>query len=238
MISIVMPAWNEEKYIAESLTALLAAVRRAEACGYGCEVIVVDNASTDATVERARAFPVRIVREEVRRIATARNAGARAAGGRVLAFIDADSRASDNSLVRIVETLDSGRFIGGGVKVRFERWTLRAALAYGGLPVAMRVLGLSAGMVFTTSDVFRALGGFDERLFAGEDLQFLRALRRHGAKCGKKFANLSDVYVITSIRKVGNMRFKDWLLYPRFLIDRNAARRRENCALWYDARYR
>jgi glycosyltransferase involved in cell wall biosynthesis len=238
LISVIIPAWNEEKNISDTLRALFVCVGLLEAKGGTCEVIVVDNASTDATVERASAFPVRVVREETRRIAAVRNAGAKAASGQYLVFIDADSHPSPDALVRIRETLVSGVYVGGGVRIKPERWTPRVILAYGALPVVVRLLGVSGGMIFTTRDVYDALGGFDETVYASEDLAFVLAMRDYGRKCGKKFANLSDVYIVTSTRKLRNMRWRDWLIFPRYFVDKNALRRRECCALWYDERYR
>jgi len=238
LISVVMPAWNEEKYIGPTLESLFVAVRALEGAGGRAEVIVVDNASTDGTPEIAGAFPVRIVREEVRRISTVRNRGVRESAGEYLAFLDADSHPSPNALVRIRETLRGGRFVGGGVKILPDRWTPFAAVAYGPLSLSKYIIGVSAGMIFTTRAVFDVLGGFDERLYAAEDLEFAKALRARAAKTGKKFANLSDVYVTTSTRKLYKSRVRDMLAVPGYLLKKGIVRRRENCRLWYDENYR
>jgi glycosyltransferase involved in cell wall biosynthesis len=238
VISVVIPAWNEEKYIGAALEALFAAAENLKAAGGEAEVIVVDNASSDATAERAARFGVKVIREEERRIATVRNAGARAATGGFLAFLDADSRPSPNALVRIRETLSSGQYLGGGVRIRPEKWTLAAAPAFAGLRVVERILGISAGMVFATREAFDAVGGFDESVYASEDLRFVLALREYARKCGKKFANLSDVSIITSIRKYRRARLGDLWAMPRYIFDRKAVEERRNCGLWYDERYR
>jgi glycosyltransferase involved in cell wall biosynthesis len=238
LVSIIIPARNEELYIGRTLEALFVAARNLETAGGRAETIVVDNASTDATADRAGEFPVTVVREETRRIASVRNAGARAARGEFLVFLDADSRPSPNALVRIAETLSSGRYAGGGVKIRPEKWNLGVLVVYGGLPLVTRILGVSAGMLFSTREAFDAVGGFDERLYAAEDLELAIALKRHARICGKKFANLSDVYITTSIRKLHKSTIREHLIFPWYLVNKQAVRRRENCRLWYNDGYR
>ena len=233
LLSVVIPAWNEEAYIGETLRAVFEAVARLESAGGRAEVIVVDNGSTDATVERTRAFPVRVVNEPRRRIATVRNAGALAARGEYLAFVDADSRPSANSLERIWRVLSTGRFTGGGTRICPERRSLRLAPLYL-IPAMMRVvLGVSGGMIFATREDFDAVGRFDEGLYAAEDFELVLALRRRAHKTGKKFANLSDVRIVTSVRKADKASWREWLIFPKYLFNRDSARRFENCRLWY-----
>jgi glycosyltransferase involved in cell wall biosynthesis len=233
LVSVVIPAWNEEAYIGGTLAAVFEAVGRLEAAGGRAEVIVVDNASADATAERASAFPVRVVTETRRCIAAVRNAGARAARGEYLAFLDADSRPSVNSLERIWRTLSTGQFVGGGVRICPERRSWRLAPLYL-IPAVMRVvLGISGGMIFARREDFDAVGGFDEGLYAAEDFELLLALRRRAHKTGKKFANLSDVRIVTSVRKAEKAAWREWLIFPKYLFNRDSARRFENCRLWY-----
>jgi glycosyltransferase involved in cell wall biosynthesis len=232
-LSVVIPAWNEEKYIAPTLEALLAAGQTLESAGGAFEVIVVDNASTDRTVECAKAFPVTVISEQRRCIATVRNRGVEAARGEFLAFVDADSRASVNSLERIWRTLSAGKCAGGGVKILPDKWTLSVIPFYGLGPAMQLLLGISAGMIFATREAFDAVGGFDEALYAAEDLEFVRAIKAWGRKCGKKFANLTDVHIKTSTRKFTKASFRDWLIFPRYMLNPASVRRIENCRFWY-----
>jgi glycosyltransferase involved in cell wall biosynthesis len=85
-ISIIIPAYNEERYLARCLDSVAAQQLRPH------EVIVVDNNSTDHTVDVARRYPfVRVVSESQQGRVYARNAGFEAARGTVLARIDADA---------------------------------------------------------------------------------------------------------------------------------------------------
>ncbi len=96
-ISVVVPAWNEEKYIGRTLRSLLdQSLERSE-----YEIIVVDGHSKDGTVAIARKLVDRVLFEDRKSIGYARNVGARAASGEIVAFIDADSIATRNWLLRI-----------------------------------------------------------------------------------------------------------------------------------------
>jgi len=86
-VSVVIPAYNEEKYLSDCLWALQNQNYPADQF----EVIVVDNASTDATAEIARRFGVRLLYEPVKGIARARQRGFEAARGEVIASTDADT---------------------------------------------------------------------------------------------------------------------------------------------------
>ena len=87
-LSIIIPAYNEEKLITRCLTSVFAALATAESRLNGSEVIVADNDSTDATADLARQAGARVVFEPKRQIARARNAGAAAATGDWFLFVE------------------------------------------------------------------------------------------------------------------------------------------------------
>lgn len=88
-LSIVIPAYNEERYIGECLSSLESELRRAP---YDIEVVVVNNASTDRTREVAAAFPfVRVVDEFKKGLVQARQAGYLVSTGDLIANVDADT---------------------------------------------------------------------------------------------------------------------------------------------------
>ena len=89
MISFIVPAYNEETELPFTLAALRAAT---SGLSQPFEIIVVDDASTDATPEIAEQAGARVVSIHRRQIAAARNAGAHAAQGEYLFFVDADTR--------------------------------------------------------------------------------------------------------------------------------------------------
>ncbi len=83
-VSVVVPAYNEEKYIGECLEALTNQDEKPD------EIIVVDNKCTDHTVSIAQQYPVKIIREEKQGMIFARNAGFNYAKSDIIARCDAD----------------------------------------------------------------------------------------------------------------------------------------------------
>jgi glycosyltransferase involved in cell wall biosynthesis len=178
MISFVVPAYNEERLLGVALTAIHAAAREV---GDPYEVVVVDDASTDGTARVAVAAGARVVTVAHRQIARTRNAGARAASGDLLFFVDADTVISAVTLRAALAALRDGA-VGGGASLRLDGqmpWHGHVLLVL--VRAAMRAGRLAAGcFVFCTRGAFEAAGGFDEALFATEEIAFSRALARHG----------------------------------------------------------
>lgn len=94
-VSVVVPAYNEEKYIATCLQNLLDQDIPAD------EIIVVDNNSTDNTVEIASKYPVTIIHERTQGMTPCRNAGFNFANFEIIARTDADSRVPKNWIEEI-----------------------------------------------------------------------------------------------------------------------------------------
>src|ERR1035437_2767541 len=87
-ISVIIPAHNEEKYIGSCLEHLL---KYSE--GRFCEIIVIDNASTDRTADIAKGYPgVRVISEPRKGTGHARQTGFESSIGDLLAYFDADTR--------------------------------------------------------------------------------------------------------------------------------------------------
>lgn len=228
--SFVIPAYNEAK----ALPATLEAIRSSMAAtGRSHEVVVADDGSTDATAAIAAASGARVVPVHYRQIARTRNAGARAARGRKLVFVDADTRVNESLLRAAFAAFDAGA-VGGGARPKFEGgtplWT-RCAMRLVVEPMAM--LRLAAGcFVFARRAPFEAVGGFDERHFAGEELMLSWALQRHG-----RFVILPD-RVETSARKfVGSTPAQTlWLGMKITARGMRGVRRRQGNEFWYDVR--
>jgi len=196
MLSIIVPAHDE----AAQIGAVVAGLQRAGAgCGEPFEVLVVDDSSSDGTGALAAAAGARVVRCEVRQIAAARNVGARAARGDLFLFVDGDTF-PDAALVRAALARLAAGAVGGGARARFD-----AAPWYGHLVMAVvtRALawaGLCGGcFLYVRRDAFEAVGGFDERLFAAEEIALARALRTRG-----RFVVLRE-RVVTSGRKLRDL---------------------------------
>jgi glycosyltransferase involved in cell wall biosynthesis len=230
MLSFVVPAHNEEASVAAAVAAIGAA---ATAAGAAHEIVVVDDASTDATAARAAAAGARVVPVAFRQIAATRNAGARAARGEAFVFVDADTLIGDDVVSGLMRALAGGA-IGGGAAIRFDepvprwvRWTLPGFLWL------FRRLRFTGGcFLFSTRAAFEAVGGFDETLYASEELTLCRALQRQG-----EFVILRES-VLTSGRKVrtysGREILRDVLRIA--FAGRAGVRDRSRLDIWYAPR--
>jgi glycosyltransferase involved in cell wall biosynthesis len=231
-VSFIVPAFNEAALIGATLEAIHAAARAPGSPTGPYEIIVADDASTDATAEIARAAGAEVVAVNRRQIAAVRNAGAAAARGDVLVFVDADTRLPAATWGAAIEALRGGA-VGGGAAVRFDAVSLPARLV-GGLVVEVFCrLRLAAGcFMFCRREAFRAVGGFDERYFASEEVWLSRALRRQGP-----FVMLREP-VVTSGRKVRDHGLGRllWIAARLLLGGPRAMRRRDGLDIWYRER--
>jgi glycosyltransferase involved in cell wall biosynthesis len=225
MISFVIPAHNEAELIGRALSALHESAR---AVGEPYEVIVVDDASTDATGELALKHDARVVRVDFRRIAATRNAGAQAATGEWFFFVDADTVVPPRALRAAARALRGGAQ-GGGAAVRFDgpvplyARVLEAVV----LPVLLPLLRMAPGcFLFCTRRAYLAAGGFDETLAWSEEVSFGNRLKRQG-----RFVLLREA-VITSGRKVRAYTALEMV----GVAVRLALGRREGLDYWYGPR--
>jgi glycosyltransferase involved in cell wall biosynthesis len=225
MISIIIPAYNEEALLDGTLDAVRAA---AATLGSPYEIIVVDDGSTDRTAKIAAEHGARVVGVHVRHIAAARNAGAWVAAGDLLIFVVADTLVSPEVLQRAVASVRAGA-VGGGAGARQDSndppW---GPAVFGFAAWLMRTAGWAAGcFMFVRADVFHRAGGFDERYFASEEIHLSRAVKKHG-----RFVILRDK-VITSGRKGRLFTGREVLwqfvtaLWPANL------KRRDRLGIWY-----
>jgi glycosyltransferase involved in cell wall biosynthesis len=179
MISFVVPAHNEAELLGRTLTALVAA---GQATGEPWEIIVVNDGSTDRTAEIGREHGARVVNVQYRRIAATRNAGARAARGDFLFFIDADTVVTPEAVRVALRVLRHGA-VGGGCVPRFDGPVplYAAVLERAVFPVVLPLLKMAAGcFLFCSAAAYAAVGGFDERLLWSEEVAFGNRLKRLG----------------------------------------------------------
>ena len=231
VLSFVVPAYNESKYIAATLDSIHAAAR---AVGEPYEVVVANDASTDDTARIARDHGARVVDAGMRQIAAARNAGARASSGEMLFFVDADTHVHEALIAEALAALRAGA-VGGGARVTFHapvpRWVTLFMAVF--TPLYFGIGRWAAGcFVFCTRGAFDEAGGFDESTYAGEEIHFSRALKGLG-----RFVILRE-RVATSPRKVEGRGF--WqMMRINLHVMRKAGfegriRRREDAGFWYD----
>lgn len=188
MISFIIPTLDEQATIEQTLLGLTAYSGEHE-------IIVSDGNSTDGTVEICRRYTDKvIVHDEPRRqtIAEARNVGAGAASGDHLVFLDADVLVPDiDDFFRIAHSAfaSDGRVVAltGKYRVVPESSTAADKYVFAMLGVQfllqnnlLRIGGAGGEFQMITAEAFRAVGGFDERLPAAEDMDLFRRLSRIG----------------------------------------------------------
>jgi len=211
LLSLVIPAWNEAEQLPRLFDSIDAArARWTERGGRAgaIEVIVADNASSDATAQVAQARGARVARVDQRVIAAARNGGAALARGEILAFVDADSRIHPDTFVAVVAAMANPRTLGGATGVSMERWSLPIALTYAAMLPMIWLTGFDTGVVFWRRSDFVDLGGYDESRLAAEDVHFLWRLTRMGKGRGQRLLRLRGVKAVTSTRKFD--QYGDW----------------------------
>jgi glycosyltransferase involved in cell wall biosynthesis len=230
MISFIVPAYNEEHELADTLSSIREAASGAQQC---YEIIVVDDASTDATPKIASAAGAKVVPINRRHIAASRNAGARASQGEYLFFVDADTRIDRAHVTGGIAALQNG-YAGGGARVAMDGFVpFWGRLLLSGFGAIYFGLNLAAGaFLFTTRCNFDRVGGFDEQYFAGEEVYFSLELKKQGG-----FKILREP-VVTSARKLRMHSAKDFLCEFFGVIFRGprGVRSRDKLALWYDGK--
>ncbi len=238
-ISIVIPAFNEEKLIGRCLAAVTEAGVAFADAGWSSEVIVCDNNSTDRTAELARQAGATVVFEPVNQISRARNRGAQAATGDWLLFLDADSFPMRALFADLMTAIQSGRFVGGGANVEMENYHGRGNVGVMLWNWLSRRLHWAAGsFVFCETAAFRELGGFSEELFVSEEIDFSRRLKILARRRGKKLTILSRHRLVTSARKLHLYSAREYRAFFRrcILHPRRSQRDRAACGIWYDGR--
>ncbi|MGE3681137.1 MAG: glycosyltransferase [Bdellovibrionales bacterium] len=232
-VSVCIPARNEERFI----TGCLESVRQAEAMlGEPVEIVVALNRCTDRTEEIARSFGAKIVREDAKNLSRIRNAAAKAVTAPIVVTIDADSRMSENMLVEVRRRLETGRTIGGGVLLIPERLSLGILLTSFIIIIFLAPFGLSGGLFWCRKVDFEKMGGFNEDLLTGEDVDFAFRLRKLGRQQGRQFSTIFRASITTSCRKFDE--FGDWYLFNPVLLWRlfKGRNRHDADRLWYDVK--
>lgn len=238
-ISIVIPAFNEERLLAETLRHINQARTAFDALAVESELIVCDNNSTDRTAEIARAAGATVVFEPVNQIGRARNTGAAAASGEWVIFVDADTHPSAGLLTEVVETIRIGKVLAGGCVIRLqgEHRVARCVTWFWNCVSRSRRL-VAGSFIFVDAAAFRQVGGFDQQFYAGEELDLAKRLHRLARATGREIVILHRHPILTSDRKV--RLYSPWE-HLRFFIrgvfsPRRVLRDKEACHAWYDGR--
>ena len=234
-VSVVVPAFNEEALLAGSL----AAIREAMGAFEHAELIVCDNNSTDRTAEIARSAGAKVVFEPVNQIARARNTGAAAASGDWLLFVDADSYPTRRLFEDVLEQINGRCCVAGGATVAFESTdrAIRFWVAAWNF-LSRRARWAAGSFIFCEAAAFRRLGGFSQDLYAGEEIDLSRRLKRLAREQRREIVILHRHPLRTSDRKAHLYTKREYLTFmlKTLLLGGRNLRSRESCYAWYDGR--
>ncbi len=206
--SVIIPAFNEERYLPRLLESIEVARANFSGSREQIEVIVADNCSTDETAKVAANYGAHVVSVAKRRIAAARNGGARVSSGEILCFVDADSAIHPDTFNVIDRAMNTGRYVWGVTGGRMERMSLPLFLTYWLFMPMVLMTGLDIGLSFCRREDFDAVGGYDESRLYAEDVKFPWALKRLGRTRGQRTVRLPKIKALASTRKFD--QFGDW----------------------------
>jgi len=238
-LSIIIPAFNEERLITQCLKAVSESLTGNQKPGFTSEIIVVDNNSSDKTAELARQSGAKVIFEPLNQIGRARNTGAKTATGDWLLFVDADSLLSPGMVADILEMIDSGNYVGCGSVMQMPNspwygililkiWTV----------ISVTFCWASGALVVCRTDAFREVGGFNQDLYATDEIDLSHLLKKWGRKRALKFTILRRHPLVTSARKLE--LYSGWEMVSQFLqvllSPRKAFRNKKKLPIWYDGR--
>lgn len=184
-ISLVIPAYNEELYIKECLRSI-----ETYRTGQLCEVIVVDNGSTDTTSLLARQFSfVTVVSEPKKGNSHARQRGLTEAKGDLVAFLDADSRITKEWIkIAVKEFVNDEKLVAlSGPCVFYDLNIFQSILVWTHFNIFIIPFSkitnsvVLCGNLITRKSAIINIGGFDTNIaFYGDDTNIARRLKKVG----------------------------------------------------------
>ena len=206
MLSIVIPTLNEEKY----LPRLLGSIRRQSFSDF--EIIVADAYSEDGTASLARRENCKVVFSTGKLPAREKNKGAEVTQGELLLFVDADAILPEDFFKNAVEefshrNLDVASFY---LKSKNKIHNFVFIFLYNfPAKITQKILPQAMNAILIKKSLHQKIGGFDEEIRLGEELDYLR----RGNKFGK-FGILNSCKVLISSRRFRKDGwFKSWFKY-------------------------
>ena len=238
-LSIVIPAFNEARLIERTLHSVAVSITANQQAGFTSEIIVVDNNSTDNTAALARQSGARVVFESINQIGRARNAGAAQATGDWLLFLDADSLLSPGLLADILQTIASGKYVGCGSTLRMDGLPWWANMTLWFWTTASVLCRWAAGaLVACRRDAFQEVGGFDQELYALDEIRLSKQLKQWGRRHGLQFTILTGHPLETSSRKVSLYSSREIAaqVFRIFFLPKRTLQDKKHLSVWYDGR--
>jgi len=211
MVSIIIPAHEEAKYIGVSLEKILnqkdvvyinkstdsKTIAAETPDRILCEITVVVSKGKDKTEDIVGQYPkVNLIAGNFKGVSDARNIGARASSGDILLFLDADTLLNEGFIKRLDSLKNSTNIIGTS-KLYPDIQSLKAKIFMFCNNIAHIISKTSMALIFCHREIYDKVKGFDENMPAGEDLKFIKlALNEHA-----KFKYFGDISAVTSMRR-------------------------------------
>ena len=234
-LTVIIPAFNEECYLPSTLDSIQTAVAHLRAHSKAeIDIIVVDNNSEDGTAAVAQSKGAKAVHEAVQGIARARNAGVGHADGDLLVFVDADVLFPPTLLEEIHAAMSDPACVGGAVDVEYrpKRRSMRGYLRAWRL--LSRLTGMAQGATqFCHKSVFDEVGGYDEKVWIGEDADFFWALTKLAKRTGRTVRFIEEPRVHASSRRFDKWPLWKILVWTNPLFIALFRRRKASWSGWY-----
>ena len=216
LISVVIPAYNEEETIEECIKSFLNQTYK------NLEIIVVDDGSTDNTYHIATCYPVKVIRlNKNYGPSHARNVGIKEARGDIIVFAEADAKYSPNYIETIIKPL-TRKDIGGSIQYQRHPWSdeENILVRYWNTRFdAIRIITINGkrpviGAWAFRKEIFEKIGLYDETLRCGEDVDLVNRLKRAGYKiAGITYAESESVLFRAESYEIIGIPVKCWMLH-------------------------
>lgn len=178
-VSVVVPAFNEEQYVARCLESL----KNVDYPENKYEIILVDNGSTDNTVNVAKKLGVKVLVKPLVNVGAVRNYGVEESTGSILAFVDADCTVPSRWLKSAIEILECKAgvgAVGGGCLVPANSTWVEKTWVLESNEDVESSNSLPGASFIMNRDLFLSLNGFDEAIVAGEDDDLSNKIKSKG----------------------------------------------------------
>jgi glycosyltransferase involved in cell wall biosynthesis len=233
MISVIVPAYNEEQYLPETLERIGEALSHLNSPS---EIIVVDNESRDETRRIAESFGAKVFTESEHNISRVRNRGAEVSAGDVLIFVDADTLVPAALFQRIADVMKDEKCFGGAVSVAYgefqRKWVKYYILGWRFWETVFHTRQGAAQ--FCRREAYVALKGYDETIYVGEDVEFQWRLAKLARRKNAYVSFIKEPQVLTSGRRFDKMSLPKTLLLTNPFFIALAWRKRRFWKDWYE----
>ncbi len=217
--SIIVPAHNEENYIVNLLKDLHNQTLKKEFY----EVLIVDNASSDSTVENIWKFSIkhpnlnlRLIHENQLGVSRARNRGAMCAINPNLVFLDADNTIKEEFLASIRDKVEDASILAATIRTLPDQYDIRALIFFWVIELLKMLQLKPFGKSFVRRSALYEINGFNEDIHLGENVDMLVRIKQYARINSKKFIHISKPGIKCSLRRFEKLGYLK-IIIPWFI---------------------